>query len=268
MRPFVVCMCLVAVCAVAVADDCEHSKPINVELDAAGATSLQIDAPAGFLIVQGESGAGQVTVEGRACASSERMLDDIELVTDRNGERLLVEVDIPEFNFSWRGYARLDLTVAVPSDLALRIKDGSGSIEISSVASVDLEDGSGEIEISDVYGDVQLSDGSGEIELRDITGRVTLLDGSGSLVVSNVGGVHVEEDGSGEIRITQVQGDVEIEEDGSGGITVRDVTGAVRVGSDGSGSIWIAQVGGDFELGSDGSGSVHVDDVRGTVKMP
>ena len=268
MRQLAICLCLLAAPALAAAEDCDYSRPVDVELDAAGASRLDLDAAAGFLIIEGERGASQVTIEGRACASRESMLDDIELAADRRGDRIVVEVDIPELNFSWRGYARLDLTVTVPADLALRVRDGSGETRISNVASLDLEDGSGEIEVSDVFGDVSVHDGSGEIELRDITGMVTLSDGSGEIDVRNAGGVHIEEDGSGEIEISHVQGDVEIDSDGSGGITIRDVTGTVVVGSDGSGSIWVSQVSGGFELRSDGSGSVHLDDVAGTVKMP
>ena len=270
MRPLIACMCLLALPAVAFgADDCEHSKPLDIELEVDGAARLDLEAHAGFLVIEGESGLDRVIVEGRACASSESLLDDIELKTDRRGDRLIVEVDIPENNFSRRGDARLDLTVTVPTGLALSVEDGSGSIEISNVASLELEDGSGEVEVSDVSGDVEVTDGSGELDLRDITGRVTLSDGSGSVTLSSIGGgVHIEQDGSGEIRITRVQGDVEIDSDGSGSIEIRDVTGSVLVGSDGSGSIWVAQVTGDFELGSDGSGSVDLDDVGGTIKLP
>lgn len=273
MRPLTISTCLIAVALLAPgtgrADDCKYTRPLDLDLDAAGATLLEVDAEAGFLVIEGERGRTRVVVEGVACASSEGMLKDIALDGGRRGDRLHVEAIIPDFDFSWRGYARLDLTVRVPDDLALRVRDGSGEIEIYRVASVELRDGSGAIDISEVYGDVGITDGSGEIEVRDVDGLVRVSDGSGGVVISGAGGgVHVEEDGSGELRITAVRGDVEIEEDGSGGITIRDVTGTVRVGSDGSGSIWVAQVSGGFELGSDGSGSVHVEDVSGTVKMP
>ena len=272
MRSLVLCMSLLMISTLAttpaaVANDCEYSKPLNAQLDAAGASELRIKAEAGYLIVEGSRGASQVTVEGRACASKESRLDDIELEAERKGDRLVVAADMPDWNFG-NGYARLDLKITVPSELALYVEDGSGSTEIRGVASLDLVDGSGEIDVREVYGDVEIEDGSGEIDLRDVTGSVTLSDGSGSVKATDVGSVRFENDGSGEIELVRVQGDVIIESDGSGGITIRDVTGTVRVGSDGSGSIWVSQVSGGFELGSDGSGSVHIDDVEGTVSLP
>ncbi len=253
---------------VAQADDCEYSKQLNATLDAAGASRLSLEAEAGFLVIEGSRGADQVTIEGKACASRESLLDDIELETRENGNRLVVLAKTPDQDFGWRGYARLDLTITVPDDLHLDIEDGSGSTDITGVASLDLVDGSGEIDVRDVYGDVRIQDGSGELDVRDVLGTVTLKDGSGSVTVTEVGGVLFESDGSGEIELTRVGGDVVIESDGSGGITIRDVTGSVRVGSDGSGSIRVAQVTGDFELGSDGSGSVTLDDVEGSISLP
>ena len=269
MRQLTCCALLsLTLTAAAAADECEYSRPLDAELDAAGASGLFLDAAAGYLVIEGRPGGGPVVVEGRACASQERRLDDIRLETGRRGDTLVVEVDIPEMNFSWGGYARLDLKVTVPSDLDLRVRDGSGETRVSGVASLDLEDGSGEIHVADVAGDVTIDDGSGELEVRDVTGRVRISDGSGEIEIRNVGEVHIEEDGSGEIDIAEVRGDVEIDSDGSGGIVVHDVIGGVTIGSDGSGSISVSRVSGGFELGSDGSGSVDVEDVEGTVRIP
>jgi hypothetical protein len=265
--PFLLLAALAASSAL-VADECEHSRPIDAELDAAGASRLLIESEAGSLVVEGSRGAGKVTIEGRACASSESLLDDIELETGRKGDRLVVETEIPEWTSGWRGYARLDLTVTVPGDLALEVRDGSGEIDVRGVASLDLVDGSGEIRVREVYGDVEIEDGSGEIDVRDVTGTVTLTDGSGSVTVADVDGVRFDSDGSGEIELDRIRGDVVIVSDGSGGIRIQDVTGHVRIGSDGSGSISVAQVSGGFELGSDGSGSVHVADIAGTISIP
>ena len=260
-------LALVAVPPLAAAD-CEHSKPLTVRLDAAGAASLSIEARAGFLVIEGSPGADQVVVEGRACASKKSLLDEIDLETREAGDRLSVRAKMPDQDFNWGNYARLDMTVTVPSDLHLDVEDGSGETDIAGVASLELVDGSGEIDIRDVSGDVDVQDGSGELDIRDVLGSVTLKDGSGSVTVIRSGSVYFKSDGSGEIELAQIDGDVTIRSDGSGGINIRDVSGSVRVGSDGSGSIWVTQVIGDFELGSDGSGSVHVDDVDGTVSLP
>lgn len=252
MRSLMSCCLLLTLAAPAVAaDDCDHSKPVSLELDASDAAGLDIDAEAGFLVIEGIDSTTTVQVEATACASDERLLDDIRLESGRRGDRLWIDVDIPDRLFGWHSTARLDLTVHVPARLALDVRDGSGSIDIRHVGTLELEDGSGEIDVTDVDGRVLLRDGSGSITLRNIRGEV-----------------RIDSDGSGEIDIADVDGDVEIGDDGSGGIDVRDVTGAVRIGSDGSGSIWIARVGRGFVLESDGSGSVHVEDVHGVIETP
>jgi len=252
----------------AAADDCGHSRPLDAVLQVDGATTIEIVAEAGWLRVDGQPGATEVKVEGRACASSEGLLDEIELITRRDGDRLLIEARVADHNTRWRSYARLDLTIEVPADLPLEIEDGSGETRIRNVAAIDLVDGSGGIEISGVSGSVSVRDGSGEIEVDRVGGDVDINDNSGSLWIRDVESNVFLEDGSGEIEIAGVRGDVEIDEDGSGGISIRDVTGHVTVGSDGSGSIRVESVGGDFTVRRDGSGAISVVDVRGTVRTP
>ncbi len=222
-------------------------------LDAAGATLLDIEAGAGWLIIEGKDDLAEVRIVGTACASRRSLLDAVKLETERRGDRLIVVagVDYWRHMFSWHRTARLDLTLEVPSDLALRIEDGSGRVEIVGVASIALRDGSGEIRLEQVAGDVRVRDGSGSLSILEIEGGLTIVS-----------------DGSGEIDIAAVRGDVEIGSDGSGGITIRDVTGHVLIGRDGSGSIRIAGIGGDVTVRHDGSGSIRVKDVKGKIDVP
>lgn len=259
---------LMLIAALPAAADCDHSKSLDATLAVDGAELLEIVAEAGSLRIDGSDGAREVRVEGRACASSERLLDEIELTTRRDGDRLVVIGKTDHDQSGWRSYARLDLVVEVPSDLALEVEDGSGETRVRNVASLDLVDGSGEIDIADVAGDVRIDDGSGELNLQRVGGDVEIDDGSGSLWLRDVGSVSSLVDGSGEIEIDGVRGDVRIRDDGSGGIVVRDVTGSVVIGSDGSGSIRVASIGGDFTVRSDGSGSISFDDVEGKVSTP
>jgi hypothetical protein len=251
------------------ASECKYSRSIEEAMDASGATELQLEAGAGFLRIEGSEGSSEVRIDGHACASKESLLDRIELTSRRDGDRLIVKVDI-DTDWSWGNqYARLDLTIEVPTSLALSVDDSSGEIDIRDIAAIDLRDSSGSIDIVGVAGDVRIRDSSGEIDLERVGGAVRLRDSSGSIDISDVGqGVEIEEDGSGEIYITTVKGDVEIGSDGSGGITIRDIGGHVTIGSDGSGSISVVSVGGDFTVRSDGSGSISIDEVKGRVRTP
>ena len=259
----------VAVTSIAFADDCPFEAPRQAVLDAGGADQLRIEAGAGSLRVEGQSGLAEVRVDGTACASSKDRLEEIKLRTDRKGDTLVVVADIPDSS-GWRdSHANLDLVIAVPSSLALNVEDGSGSAVFSNVGALELKDGSGEIDIRDAGGSVEITDGSGEVDIVGVEGDVWITDGSGELDIRNVTGeLEIDQDGSGEITIEDVGGNVQIGEDGSGGINITQVGGSVSIDEDGSGGIDVNHVTGDLSIGRDGSGGIHFDDVGGSVRIP
>ncbi len=230
------------------ADDCDHTAPREDFVDAGGAERVIIDVGAGSLKVNGREGADVVQVRGEACASSEKLLEDIQLRVERSGDRVRIVAEMPDSTWG-SSTARLDLDIEVPAGVEVAIDDGSGEIEVRNVGSLDIDDGSGEIEIEEVAGDVRIDDGSGEIEIKNARGEVRIEDGSGEIELRSVGSVVIEDDGSGEIDIVGVAGDVMVRSDGSGSITVRDV-------------------GGDFTVRNDGSGDIHHDGVAGRVSIP
>ena len=213
------------------ADDCAHKAEREAVLDAGGARSVRIEAGAGELRVQGRTGQTRVEARGTACASSDQVLGQIRLNATRQGDVIVVRVEIPEGSSrGWNEQGRLDLTVTVPRIMPLDIDDGSGSAEIAHVGKVTVRDGSGELSVTDVVGDLSIEDGAGSIEVAGVTGNIRLSDGSGSIRVRDVGGsVTVEEDGSGSIDVAGVKGDFTVSRDGSGGITHHLVAGQVRV---------------------------------------
>ena len=249
MKKIMSCITLAALLAVpAVADDCDYTAPREDSVDAGGIERVEIDAAAGYLRVIGEEGAAQIEVEGEACASSESLLEDVQVVVKRSGGRVRIVAEVPDSSWG-RSTARLDLSIRVPSSVAVEIDDGSGEIEVSDVAALVIDDGSGEIVVDNVAGDLEIDDGSGEIEASGIGGEVRIEDGSGEIELRRVGSVVIEEDGSGEIDIEGVDRSVLVRSDGSGSISVRDV-------------------GGDFTVRRDGSGDIRHDAVAGLVDVP
>ena len=161
-------------------DECRYSADRQAVLQVEDSDQLRIGAEAGFLKIIGESGLTEVIAEGVACASREGYLDEIELRTGRRGSSLTLDVDLPDIDWNWNRYVRLDLTVRVPGRTRLDIEDGSGSIDIEGVGSMRLDDGSGSIEIENVRGDLTLVDGSGSIDVRNVEGNLIVdEDGSG-----------------------------------------------------------------------------------------
>ena len=246
-------------------NDCSHTAPRQATVDASGVTRLVLEAGAGSLEIHGASGLTEVRAHGTACASRESTLDSIQIDAERRGDTVYVTTRIPDVHY---GSAALDLSLEVPSNLAVEGHDGSGSTTIRSVASLDFRDGSGSLEISDVAGRARIHDGSGSLTVLGVGGDLEIDDGSGSIEVKGVSGNVLLNDGSGSMTVANVDGDVTVDDDGSGGIEITHVGGSVLVRNDGSGSIDVRDVQGDFTVAHDGSGGVDYDDIRGRVSVP
>jgi hypothetical protein len=232
-------------------DNCRFEAERAANIDARSSDQLLLIARGGSLRVEGRAGLDQVRVRGRACASSEDLLDQLKLETSRNGGT--VRVEVPEIdNDDWmhgrNTYALLHLVIEVPEGMAADITDGSGEATLSGLGQLRVDDGSGELTIQDIAGSVEIDDGSGGIVAHGIHGDITV------------------EDGSGNIDLRDITGSVEID-DGSGGMDVAEVGGSVRV-EDGSGDIHVANVQGDFTVVDDGSGSIRHSGVHGRVRIP
>ncbi len=223
--------------------DCEFRKDVSLQSIAQGA--LRVEAGAGRLTIRGDAANDQVRVTATLCASDEERLDGLRVTLD--GDRL--ETSYPRNRGGWgRQYARIDMEVALPAATHLEVEDGSGSLTISGVESVDLEDGSGSIAIENV-GSVLLKDGSGSLRIGGVADDVEIEDGSGSLSIRAVGGGVVIRDGSGSISVEEIGGSVHIDEVGSGGVSVRDV-------------------GGDLVVTDGRRERIRYSNVRGTVDLP
>src|SRR5882724_7731565 len=229
-----------------------YTAPRNALVDAAGAKTVEVDAAAGILRVEGKPGLRQVQVTGTARASSQGLLNQIKLIAERRGDLVFIKADMPE-NGGWRDYnwsVGLDLVILVPQGINTDISDGSGDTKIFNV------------------GALEASDGSGDFSVDGAAGSVRIKDGSGNLSIENVGGDVTVDDGSGDINVRNVSGSFTVESDGSGGIYATDVRGSVVVQNDGSGEIEVNKVGKDFRVESKGSGSIDYADVSGRVDIP
>jgi hypothetical protein len=234
----------------------EYSAPRNAVVNAAGARIIRISASSGFLYVNGRPGLTQVRVTGTARASSQRVLSEIRLLAERQGDMVVVKVVMPDETSSFwdlfRGdYARaLDLTIDVPIGTPLDVSDGSGELTIKGTGPVTLTDGSGDLEVSGITGNVRITDGSGNMSISGVDGDVNIDDGSGNIDANNV------------------TGNFTIGDDGSGSVDINGVGGSMHISEKGSGGVKVSRVGGDFIVDSKGSGSIDYDTVKGTVNIP
>jgi hypothetical protein len=229
--------------------DCRFTVRHRANVDAAGAARVEILVGAGDLTVRPSAG-GALVAEGRACASSQELLDQIQLRAKREGDVLRVYAQLPgEMQGIGLFYASLDLVVSVPGDLPVDVTDSSGDVTLDRVRVTRLRDLSGDVVARGVRGDLEIEDSSGDLRFEDAAGQLTISDSSGDIVVRGAAGVHVVVDSSGDIDVERV-------------------SGGVLVDRDSSGDIRIAGVGGDVEVLADSSGKVRVSDAKGTVRVP
>ena len=231
-----------------------YTAPRNASVDAAGARSVEVEAAAGELRVEGKEGLRQVQITGTARSSSQQLLSQIRLIAERRGDVIFIKAEMPDD--SWRNNsfgdhtAILDLVIQVPKGIDADVTDGSGDVKIFDVGSLDATDGSGDFSVIGAAGTVRITDGSGDLRIE------------------NVGGDLRVSDGSGDINARNITGSFTVESDGSGGIYATDVRGSVVVQSDGSGDVEASRVGKDFRVQSKGSGDINYTEVSGQVSIP
>lgn len=223
----------------------------SATLSMAGVHTVVVTTGAGWLRIQGHAGFPNLQARGTAHASSDTLLAAIRLTVQRSGDTVFVASTAPLDTGSVAGPAVLDLTLDMPSDVAL-----------------DVTDASGETIIHDVGPLLLASSGSGGVEIDGVAGALGVVDGPGDLQASNVHGDVYIRDGSGAIYLASVTGSVDIPVDGAGEIQVADVTGSVHIGAKSSGEVAARDIGGDLVVDARGSGSVEYHDVKGRVAIP
>ena len=240
-----------------------HSQQ-ELIIDAKKLSALDIEAGAGSLVIEGSEDVTEITVVADIFTEG-RDTNDVELTLtqSRNSAYLVSKIDSNGF---WQGDSpHIDIKVIMPSQLMLKIDDGSGAISVSHIyAEVEIKDGSGEMTINDIKSHLKINDGSGGIYISQVTGNVSIIDGSGEIEVTSVGGNLDIDDGSGSIFVKDVSGNA-VFEDGSGELMVRNIEGLVTI-DDGSGSIDVEQAGG-LKIINSGSGGMRVKKVKGGFEI-
>lgn len=250
----------------------EFKEMRDLTLDTNNKQRFSINAISGYLKVKGSDDIDQIQVKATIRVETgfsfdeddakEYIADNLTLTLTDDGSSAQLEVKFDDNSWFNNRSRAVDLDILVPSKLALKVRDGSGSLSIVGMNNgLDLKDGSGSATLRNIAGDVKVDDGSGSLNIEDIRGQLEIDDGSGSMSISNVTGNVDVEDGSGSMSISNVTGNIEIE-DGSGSISINDVRGSVRV-NDGSGSINANNISADFIVENDSSGSVSVSNIGG-----
>jgi Toastrack DUF4097 len=253
MRRTFVLLALLLISLSAAADECRYSAPRNLHDDLSGVRGVQIELHSHDMHLVGSGTSTALELSGRACASSQSALDNLQVTEHREGDQLIIDVGSNHsFNISVFGvsYEYLDLQMQLPANMPVTLTAGSGDAYISGLNQLDAQTGSGDLHIDRIAGAVSVTAGSGDIEISDV----------GSLRAGSVG--------SGDLKARNVHNDVHIGSVGSGDVVLDQVGGSVNVGTLGSGDLTVDNVHGDLIVGAKGSGDVSHNNVGGRVSVP
>ncbi|KAF1710559.1 hypothetical protein CSC70_07825 [Pseudoxanthomonas kalamensis DSM 18571] len=254
---------------VALADECQHSRPLDLRLDLDGVKTVRFEIANHELKLVADGGN---RVGGRAYASDPAYLDQLVVEQRRQGDKLIVSAHREGKSsgvFLRNNYAYLQLQAGVPRELMVQLQVGSGDASVSGPASLSVDLGSGDVQASRIRGLVTAKIGSGDLELDDVGPLHVLSIGSGDLEAKSLrGNVEVGSIGSGDLTLQQVAGSVDIGSIGSGDAEVSGADGLVHVRSIGSGDLDVSGSRGGVTVDSIGSGDVGLHDVTGPINLP
>jgi len=255
----------------ATANECQFSAERNLDIDAAGLQALRMELGSSDLTVQGDPVATRIEVRGKACASEQAWLDELQIAQNRQGGKVVVKAAPRPTHNGWFGkhYAYLDFVVRVPASLAIEIESGSGDTHAANIASLAYQSGSGDLNLDRVAGAVSVTVGSGDVVANHVGSFKLGHAGSGDMHVADVqGDATIGHVGSGDLGFSDVHGSLRADSIGSGDITLERIGGDVIIGSIGSGDITAKTIGGGLTVRSAGSGDIHHSGVAGKVDVP
>lgn len=255
MRRLLTAALLILPIACIAATPCKFEAPRNLQLDLAGVQGIQIDVHSHDLHLTGSDDSKNLSLTGRACASSQAVLDKLQVSQRRDGDQLLIDIGGGGGGFTLNlfgrsSYASLEVTMQVPSQLPVTLRVGSGDADV-----VGLQQ-------------LQASVGSGDLHVRQLSGQLGASVGSGDINATDVGSLNLGSVGSGDFQAKGIKGDARIGSIGSGDVTLANIGGSVRADTLGSGDLQVNDVAGDFSLGAKGSGDVSHSGVKGKVSVP
>uniref|UniRef100_A0AAU2V9N5 DUF4097 domain-containing protein n=1 Tax=Streptomyces sp. NBC_00003 TaxID=2903608 RepID=A0AAU2V9N5_9ACTN len=187
----------------AISQTAKYASPDNGHAHAVSA--VELDAGAAQITVL-TGAAGQVTMNGSLTWSVKR--PKIERTWD--GDTLKVRTRCDGFVDEFVQNCQVDLTLAVPAGVSLKVKSGSGPIKVRDLTGpVDLQGGSGSLKLHGLKGPVKAKVGSGEVKADQLSSpEADLKSGSGAVDAEFIAAPRrVKADtGSGSVSITVPEG--------------------------------------------------------------
>ena len=148
----------------------------------------------------------QVIVEKRA--SSKESADEIEIHTEQQANRIVVDIKVPRHE----GYLHVHhrsakLIVSMPAASDVLAKSGDGAIDVEGIAGrIELRSGDGSIRARRLDGDINVHTGDGSIRLESMNGALRVNTGDGGIVADGTFTSVRARSGDGSVRIAAEPG--------------------------------------------------------------
>jgi len=188
---------------------------------------------------------------------------DIKIKYELDGNTLKVWLERPK---SIRGSIKGNLTLSVPSNTNIDVKNSSGSVTVENIgqSEINLTASSGSISVKNIDTKIGLTTSSGSLNIQDVTGDVHATASSGSIYLSGIKGDLYSVTSSGSQKIEGVKGNIKVTS-ASGSQSLSMIKGNVdlRVSS---GSIKAIQVAGDINAVTS-SGGIKLNSTIGKLNL-
>ncbi len=170
-------------------------RPVDQTYPANANAAVSVENISGSITVKGWN-RDEVQVTGT-------LGDDVEeLSVDASGDRIHIEVDLPEGRNRRLNDASADLTIHMPSGGSLSVETVSASIEASEL--------DGALELESVSGNITVSADAASIQISAVSGDATVTGASPSVEVELVSGKASIEGAEEELSVQSVSGVVEV----------------------------------------------------------
>jgi hypothetical protein len=109
---------------------------------------------------------GTVRIEAEKVADSERLLQEIEILVEGEGDRVRVETRYPRR--TRRGESgHVDYTIRIPAEANINVETVNGRVDVTGIqGQVDASTVNGSVHVEDIVGEAQISTTNGSIKAR------------------------------------------------------------------------------------------------------
>src|SRR4030088_2056852 len=160
-----------------------HEQPGEKTFTLDGMRRLRVQIASGETAIRvGEPGQVRVVarkrVKGGSADRAKRLLENVEVRIEQNGNDIFVEPHLYEQERTWldlfRGKRfRVDFEITVPRETAVNAQTVSGDLDLNGTRGpARLESVSGDVNIADVQGPMRLKSVSGDVQCTDYFGSI------------------------------------------------------------------------------------------------